>query len=130
MTINIADYMARAYPSPPCWALVADVVTTEQGRSHAQLLEYRTVNNSVRSIANAFRLALHKGQHGYAQVPAGTAPQDFAVVLMGKSASLGLHHCGVWVGGKVLHALDGGTLHQDLPSLQAEYALLEFWERP
>lgn len=121
--MNIADYLAKAYPEPPCWALVADVYTAELG---LPVNEYRTINNSVRAIAEAFRFALHASQHGFAQI---VAPQQWCVVLMGKSRSLGLHHAGVYVDGKVLHALPAGNLHQDLPGLLDIYPVMEFWAR-
>lgn len=121
--MNIATYLARVYPDPPCWALVADVYTAELG---LRVDEYRTINNSARAAAKAFRFALHASQHGFAQI---AEPQQWCVVLMGKSASLGLHHAGVYVDGKVLHALPEGNLHQDLASLRDGYQLMEFWAR-
>lgn len=121
--MNVSDYMAKVYPAPPCWDLVADVYTTELGQV---VDEFATVSGSVRAIASAFRLALHKTSHGFQQIP---DPVDYAVVLMGRTRKLGLHHCGIYYEGKVLHALDTGTLYQDLPSLQAEYQLMEFWAK-
>lgn len=120
----VSDYLAKVYPSPPCWALVTDVYVTERAQT---VNDYKTINGSVRAIAGAFRLALHKSAHGFAQVD---EPVDYAVVLMGRLASLGLHHCGIYYQGKVLHALDSGTLYQDLPSLRGEYELMEFWAKP
>lgn len=119
--MNVSDYMAKVYPNPPCWDLVADVRTTERGQA---VDVYQTVSGSIRAIASAFRLTLHKGQHGLAQID---EPVDFAIVLMGKSARLGLHHAGIYYQGKVLHALENGTLYQDLASLRDEYELMEFW---
>ena len=121
--MNIAAYQAKVYPSPPCWSLVADVYTTELGQEVAQ---YRTISSSVRSIASALRLVLHKGAHGFQQIE---EPVDYAVVLLGKTRALGLHHCGIYYGGKVLHALDSGTLYQDMASLGDEYELMEFWSK-
>lgn len=121
--MNVAAYQAKVYPSPPCWALVVDVLTTERGVTAAA---YKTVNESVRSIASAFRLQLHKSAHGFEQV---AAPVDFAVVLMGKTPRLGVHHCGIFYDGKVLHATPDGTFYQPLAQLQAEYQVMEFWSR-
>jgi hypothetical protein len=121
--MDVATYMAKAYPSPPCWALASDVLVTECGFDP---MGYSTVSGSVRGAASAFRLALHKTTHGFSQID---APQDFALVLMGKSAALGVHHCGIYYQGKVLHALDTGSLYQDLASLGDDYALIEFWGR-
>jgi len=125
--MNVADYMGRTYPSPPCWELVAAVLLQECGQ---EVTAYKTVNGSVRSIASAFSLALHKSPHGFAQI---AEPRDFAVVLMGRTPKLGLHHAGIVYDAKVLHALDGEggqiVLHQDMESLAVEYPLMEFWAK-
>lgn len=121
--MDIDAYMGRVYPSPPCWALVADVYARERGH---QVAEHHAPQ-AVRSIASAFRLALHQGGHGFGRV---ATPVDYAVVLMGRTARLGLHHCGIAYGGRVLHASDDGTWYQDLATLRAQYALMEFWARP
>ena len=119
-----AAYLRRVYPSPPCWALVADVYTSARGQS---VLAYRTVTSSIRAIAAEFRLQLHKSPHGFAQV---AEPQDLCIVLMGRSRALGVHHCGIWWQGEVLHALDSGVLLQDVASLGDQYEIMEFWARP
>lgn len=115
--------MGKQYSSPPCWELVTDVYRAELGEG---VLAFKTVDPSVRAIASAFRLALHKSPHGFARI---AAPRDYAVVLMGKSAGIGLHHCGVWYQGKVLHALESGVLYQDMASLGDTYGVMEFWAR-
>lgn len=119
--LNVSEYMARVYPTPPCWALVAAVYVEVLGQT---VDDYKTVSGSVRTIASALRLALHKSPHGFARID---QPVDYAVVLMGRTPSLGLHHCGLFYQGKVLHANPDGTLYQDLSSLQDEYPLMEFW---
>ena len=125
--MNISHYLSQSYPSPPCWELVATVLQQERGLA---VTAYKTVNHSIRSIAAAFSLALHKSPHGFRQAE---APEDYAVVLMGRSRALGLHHAGVYYEGKVLHALDGDggltVLYQDMETLSAEYQLMEFWVR-
>lgn len=121
--MNVATYQAKVYPSPPCWMLVTDVLLTERGQAADAC---KTINGSIRNIASAFRLELHKSAHGFEQVP---EPVDFAVVLMGKTPRLGVHHCGIYYDGKVLHATDGGTFYQPLATLQAEYQVMEFWSR-
>lgn len=121
--MNINDYLVKIYPSPPCWALVADVYATERGEP---VTEYRTITNSVRGIADAFRLALHKSPHGFGQI---AEPVDFCVVLMSTRPELGPHHAGVYYKGKVLHALESGVLYQDLASLSDRYPRVEFWAR-
>lgn len=121
--MDVAAYQAKVYPSPPCWCLVADVYASELGD---EVEHYKTISSSIRDIASAFRLALHKSPHGFIQVD---SPSDFAVVLMGKIPKLGVHHAGIYYQGKVLHALDSGTLYQDIPSLSDDYQLIEFWAK-
>lgn len=121
--MDVNAYIEKVYPNPPCWQLVADVYSSEVGEG---VEVYRTISSSVRDIARAFRLVLHKGAHGFSRID---EPADFAVVLMGKTQKLGLHHAGIFYGGKVLHALPDVTLHQDLASLQSEYPLMEFWAK-
>jgi hypothetical protein len=122
--MNINDYLQRQYPAPGCWALVADVYASEL---HADVLGFTTINNSVRAIASAFRIALHKSEHGFVQTP---APTDFSVVLLGKSRALGLHHCGVYYQGSVLHVLPNITLFEPIQSIEGQYELVEFWSKP
>ncbi len=124
--MDLSRYMAAQYPAPPCWALVADVYARELGQG---VNDYRTINPSARAIAAAFRLALHKGAHGFEPVTAPASPTDFDVVLLGKAQSLGLHHCGVYWQGGVLHALETGAVYQDLASLRDAYPLIEFWRK-
>lgn len=124
--MDVSRYMTATYPAPPCWALVADVYARELGQG---VNDYRTINPSARAIAAAFRLALHKSAHGFEPVTAPAAPADFDVVLLGKAPSLGLHHCGVYWQGGVLHALETGAVYQDLASLRDTYPLMEFWRK-
>ncbi|MCZ2498133.1 hypothetical protein GN316_15315 [Xylophilus sp. Kf1] len=118
-------YLSRAYVEPPCWQLVADVYATERGQG---VTEYRTVTSSVREIAQAFRIALHKNADGFGQI---TAPQDLCVVLLGTHPRLGMRHCGIYWQGSVLHAVSGaGVLFQDMASIRDAFSLMEFWARP
>lgn len=119
----IADYQAKTYGPQPCWELVADVLVSEVG---AAPLAFRTINRSVRQMASEFRLALHKGQHGYIQIP---GPMDFAIVLLGKSERLGITHCGICYDGKVLHALPGIVLYDELSVLGDSFEIIQFWAR-
>jgi hypothetical protein len=130
--MDVTYYQEQVYQAPPCWSLVADVYSRELGLG---VDEYKTISTSVRqlssalrlqAIASAFRLELHKGEHGFEQVE---EPADFAVVLMGRTPKLGVHHCGIYYAGKVLHAMPDSTLYQDLESLRDEYRVIEFWSR-
>lgn len=121
--MDINTYLAKTYGPQPCWELVADVMATELS---AVPVDYKTINRSVREMASAFRLAIHKSAHGFAQV---AEPVDFAIVLLGKRADLGVHHCGVFYAGKVLHALPGITVHEELSVIRDAFALVEFWAK-
>lgn len=121
--MNVNDYLGRQYPFPPCWSLVADVYASELDDT---VTDYKTVNKSIRAIAGAFRLALHKSAHGFAQI---ADPVDFCVVLLGKTPRTGLHHCGIFYQGRVLHMLESGGQYQEMSVIGDEYALIEFWAK-
>lgn len=121
--MDISAYQAKQYEWPPCWQLVADIYRTELGTT---VEDFKTVNGSVRAIADAFRIALHKGEHGFRQAE---APEDYAVVLMGKSVNKPPTHCGIYYQGKILHATQSGVIYQDLSSLTDQYQLIEYWSK-
>lgn len=121
--MDINAYLAKQYDSPPCWQLVADVYTSELGMP---VTDYKTVDASIRAIASAFRIALHKSPQGFAQIP---VPADYCIVLMGKSAGVGLHHCGVFYEGRVLHGLSTGNRYEEMSVIRDTYPLIEFWAR-
>lgn len=121
--MDINSYLAKQYDQPPCWQLVADVYTSELT---LPVTDYKTVNASIRAIASAFRIALHKSPEGFVQV---AEPADYCIVLMGKTAAMGLHHCGVFYQGKVLHALAVGNRYEEMSVICDAYAVLEFWGR-
>jgi len=119
--IDINPYLAKQYSLPPCWNLVADFYNAEL----AQPVDaFRTVNSSIRSIASAFRIAVYKNPNGFKQI---LEPVENCVVLLGKSERLGLHHCGVFVGGRLLHALESGVQYQEMSVVGDEYVLIEYW---
>ena len=122
--MNVNDYLGRQYQAPPCWALIADVYTNELG---ATVTDYKTVNASIRAIASAFRLALHKSPHGFAQI---AEPVDYCVVLLGKTTRTGMHHCGIYYQGRVLHMLESGGQYQEMTVIRDAYELVEFWAKP
>lgn len=121
--MNPNDYLGKQYPFPPCWSLVADVYANELDDT---VTDYKTVNKSIRAIAGEFRLALHKSAHGFAQI---AEPVDYCVVLLGKTPRTGLHHCGIFYQGRVLHMLEGGGQYQEMSVISDEYALIEFWSK-
>ena len=122
--MNVAYFQARVYGPQPCWELVADVFATD---GQVVPVDYQTITRSVREMAAAFRIALHKSPHGFAQV---AEPVDGCIVLLGKNDRIGIHHCGVYQGGKVLHAMPGVTLFEDLSIMADRYAVIEFWAKP
>jgi hypothetical protein len=121
--MDINTYLAKQYGPQPCWELVADVMATERAEVP---VDYKTVNRSVREMAAAFRLAIHKSAHGFKQV---AEPVDFAIVLLGKRAHLGVHHCGIYYAGKVLHAQPGITVHEELSVIRDNFEVVEFWAK-
>ena len=121
MIVN--DYLAKQYESPPCWALVTDVLVSERGQT---VTDYKTVNASIRSIANALRVVFHKSAHGFAQV---SEPVDFCIVLLGKSHKTGAHHCGIYYQGRILHAMESGNQYQELSVISDEYQIIEYWAK-
>lgn len=119
--MNIGHYQAKRYGAQPCWELVADVYANER---RAIAVDYLPAHRSVRQMADAFRVALHACQHGFTRTD---NPGDFAVVLMGRNAHVGIHHCGIYYAGRVLHAEPGATLYEELSALRCRYPLMEFW---
>ena len=120
--MDVAAYQAKIYSAQPCWDLVADIYATELT---AVSVGYKTDNRSIREMAGAFRIAIHKSSHGFSQVD---NPVEMCVVLLG-SRKLGIHHCGVYCEGKVLHALPGVTSHEDLTTIRDRFEIVEFWVR-
>lgn len=121
--MNVALFQSRVYGPQPCWELVADVFATEGGPVP---VEYKTITRSIREMAAAFRIALHKSPGGFAQV---ALPVDGCIVLLGKNNRIGIHHCGVYQSGKILHAMPGITLFEDLSIMKDQYAVIEFWAK-
>lgn len=121
--MDVNAYLAKQYEFPPCWQLVADVYAAEL---NLPVNEYKTVNSSIRAIASAFRVALHKSASGFTQI---ALPVDYCVVLMGRSAAMGLHHCGVFFEGRVLHGLPEGNRYEELSVIGDTYPLVEYWGR-
>ena len=121
MIVN--DYLAKTYGPQPCWELVADVYATEL---QAVPVDYKTLNRSVRQMAAAFRLVVHSSDHGFVRV---AEPVDMAIVLLGKSEHVGITHCGIYYAGKVLHALPGITVYEELSVIRDTFALVEFWAK-
>ena len=119
--MKVGVYQAKRYGPQPCWELVADVYANER---QALAVDYIPAQRSVRQMADAFRLALHKASHGFTRTD---APSDFDIVLMGRNAHIGIHHCGIWYGGRVLHAEPGATLYEEPGSLRCRYPIMEFW---
>lgn len=121
MIVN--DYLAKDYGPQGCWSLVADVVATETGDTP---LTFRTINRSVRQMASEFRIALSKGQHGYLEI---AAPVNLCIVLLGKTERVGIHHCGICFDGKVLHAMTGITLYEELSVIRDAFEVVQFWAK-
>lgn len=123
MTLDIAAYQAKRYGPQPCWELVADIYAQHLG---AIAVEYQRAQRSIKQMADGFRLALHGSAHGFMRT---AVPDDLAVVLMGRHVRMGLHHCGIWYAGRILHAEPSMTLYEEPHVVRARYPLMEFWHR-
>lgn len=121
MDINL--YLSRAYGPQPCFELVADIYANE---FNAIAVDYKTVKRSIREMSSAFRIALNKGGHGFSQIE---APIDYCIVLLGKTEKIGIHHCGVFYQGKVIHAMPGITLYEEMTTIRDKFELIEYWSK-
>lgn len=121
--LDVAHYQRLQLPEPRCWALVSVVWADMLGQQPA---EVRVVSESLRSVARAFRVRLHKTAEGARQLQ---EPQDLAVVLMWPTASKREPHCGIYWRGSVLHATENAVLYEGLASVRDAYAVMEFWAR-
>lgn len=115
-------YMGQAYPNPPCWHLVSHVLAREAGYMPD---DFTPTSADVTKISRAFRAALHNATAWATKID---APEDYCMVLMGRTQKLGLHHAGIYYNGSVLHALPGSTLNQSLLSVKDEYKVIEYWK--
>lgn len=122
--MNVGTYQAKHYPYPPCWHLVADVYVAEVG---VRLAEYEPDSPNIRSIAGAFRLGLHQSAHGFIRQD---HPIDMCVVLMAKTERVGVHHCGIFYKGRVLHAIESGVFYEEIMAIRSQYEVIEFWGKP
>lgn len=116
------DYLRKVYKYPPCWQLVADVYVNELS---CNVANYKPESSNTRSIADAFRLALHNSEISFEKTE---NPSDYDVVLMGATYKLGVHHCGIYYKGKVLHAIDSGNLYETLSTIKDRYKIVEYWK--
>ena len=123
MTLDTNAYLARQYGPQPCWELVADLYTREL---QALPVDYTAATRSVRQMARAFRIALHNSAHGVIQV---AEPVDLCSVLLAKNAHIGIHHCGVYYGGSVLHALPNHTMYEPLSVIRDSFETVQFWAK-
>lgn len=119
--MNIAHYQAKQYGRQPCWELVADVYAHEMAPI---MVEYVPAKRSEREMADAFRIAIHSQPHGFHRVE---KPVDMAIVLLGRNECIGVHHCGIWFAGKILHAEPGATLYEERTAVATRYRVMEFW---
>ena len=119
--LDINSYLGNIYTYPPCWDLVTDLYVKELG---IKLINYNSVNHSTRAVAEAFRLALHKKELNFQKEQ---SPEDYDIVLLGASSKLGLHHCGIYYKGRILHAIDSGNLFETISTIKDKYPLVEYW---
>jgi hypothetical protein len=115
--IDVAFFQRKVYRNPPCWRLVVDVY-----QSLGIMIPHYQKYHGLEP-AEAFRLALHKGNHGFEKL---AEPAHGCVVLMGLERC---QHAGVFITPKVLHATKNGNFYQDIYSLKDNYPWMEFWHR-
>lgn len=115
----IERYIAKHYEWPPCWQLVADVYINELG---LLLDDYTPKTDSMRDVANAFRLALHNNKHGFTKQDTATS---YDVVLLGKNKKV--THCGLFYNDGVLHSLKNMVIWQPLAQIADDYGLIEYY---
>lgn len=121
--MNVNEYLVKQYTRPGCWCLVTDVYVNELD---LRLKNYQVADTSLRSISEAFRIELHRNQHGFVKVD---SPSNYSVVLMAKFAGQNPHHAGIWYEGKVLHNVPLGNLYQDISSLSDQFKHVEYWDK-
>ena len=116
--MNIGAYQVKRYGPQPCWELVSDVLASERS---GIAVAYIPAQRSIRQMAEAFR---HASPHGWTRTERA---RDFDIVLMGRNAHIGIHHCGILYGGRILHAEPGATLYEEITALAARFPIMEFW---
>jgi len=126
--MNISRYIGIPYNLRPmagcvnCWSLVALVYSQEISKDIPMFK-----SGSIAGIASAFTAAFATGDHGFYKVE---LPQDYdVIVFINKSEFRSEYHCGVYYGGKVLHAVRilGGVVFQDLDIASETFDKVEFW---
>lgn len=123
LSIDIQKYLTRQYSAQPCWDLVADFYATE---FTGVIVDYSVETRSIRKMSGDFRLALHNGKHGFNQV---NAPVNGCIVLLGKSEKIGIHHCGIYMDGNVLHATPESVFFEPLSVIRDKFSLLQYWHK-
>lgn len=119
--LDVLAIQHKRYPEPRCWSLVADVYLNVRG---IDPLQVSTVTETIREASRTFHLKLHKDAQGLHRVE---QPVELCIVLMWPTDRRSHAHCGIFYGGKVLHATETATLWQDLASLKDSYRAMEFW---
>lgn len=109
--IDIIRYLGLPYDihndvGVNCWGLYKLVKKQEQD---IDVLLFKADDSSVSAISRAFEFGL-SGRHEHVRT---SAPSDFDLVLLRKRrGSRCIYHCGVWFGGKILHAKGSGQTGQ------------------
>lgn len=86
-----------------CWGLYSLVKKQEQG---IDVLMFSAISSSVKSIASAFESEINLDRHGHYKV---AYPKDFDLALLTRRRKrITEYHCGVMIGGKILHAKGSG----------------------
>ena len=121
--MDINKYLSKQYSHPPCFELVADFYVNELG---IVLPNYSPRNESLKAIADAFRIALHDQANGFEKID---KPAEYCVVMMAKLPHQTPHHTGIYCEGRLLHALPAGVVYQEFSSVSDQFQKIEYWAR-
>lgn len=121
LNFDVQKYLTRQYSAQPCWDLVADFYATE---FEGVVVDYAVETRSIRKMAGDFRLAVHSAKHGFAQ---SVEPVDGCIVLLAKNPRIGIHHCGIYSNGSVLHATPDAVFYEPLSTIGDKFNVIEFW---
>lgn len=127
MTIN--DYIGKPYcrlnvNGFDCWGLISSVYSEMLG---TKITDYKLTTGSIREKMTEFTAALANGSHGFTQIDKGEIKNFDLLLFEGKK----LHHVGLWLDGKVLHASEkmGGVSIQPLDMILQEFKGYSVWRK-
>lgn len=111
-----------------CWTLLAKIYSDEL---NLPLQIYQSKTNSKSDIATEFKAQISANKHGFASV---SKPKDLDVLIFTYTHNKQVcYHCGLWFGGKVLHAKgtgqSGGVWYDKLKDIDFDTVRYYRYER-